>query len=84
MARRSPSATSRKRIVIAVIVILVLLGLLVASFFVRRHGETEKPNPEWRRTDEVFNDPSTGRVMRVWLDASGERHYVPESNRPAI
>jgi hypothetical protein len=60
------------------IVALVLIGLLVASFFVRRHGETEKPRPGWRRTDEVFNDPSTKRVVRVWLDQSGERHYVPE------
>ena len=60
------------------IVALVLIGLLVASFFVRRHGETEKPRPGWRRTEEVFNDPSTNRVVRVWLDQSGERHYVPE------
>lgn len=58
---------------------VVLFGCLVASFFVRRHGETVKPRPEWRRTEEVFNDPSTNRVMRVWLDQSGERHYVPES-----
>jgi hypothetical protein len=62
-----------------VIVALVLVGLLVASFFVRRHGETEKPKPGWRRTEEVFNDPSTNRVVRVWLDQSGERHYVPEA-----
>ena len=32
----------------------------------------------------MFNDPSTNRVMRVWLDESGERHYVPEAERPAI
>lgn len=60
------------------IVALVLIGLLVASLFIRRHGETEKPKPGWRRTEEVFNDPSTNRVVRVWLDKSGERHYVPE------
>lgn len=60
------------------IIALVLIGLLVASFFVRRHGESEKPLPGWRRTEEVFNDPSTNRVVRVWLDQSGERHYVPE------
>jgi hypothetical protein len=66
------------------LVILVLIGCLVASFFVRRHGETEKPRPDWRRTDEVFNDPSTGRVMRVWLDGTGERHYIAEANRPAL
>jgi len=60
------------------IIALVLIGLLVASFFVRRHGESEKPRSGWRRTDEVFNDPSTKRVVRVWLDESEERHYVPE------
>jgi hypothetical protein len=68
---------------IGIIIVLVLLVLFVISIFVRRHGETKKPKPDWNRTDEAFNDPSTGRVMRVWLDASGERHYVPESNRPA-
>ena len=60
------------------LIALVLIGLLVASFFARRHGETEKPRPGWRRTEEVFNDPSTNRIVRVWLDQSGERHYVPE------
>lgn len=61
------------------IIALVLIGLFVASFFVRRHGESDQPRPEWRRTEEVFNDPSTKRVVRVWLDQSGERHYVPEA-----
>ncbi|HEY5437757.1 MAG TPA: hypothetical protein VIJ99_02525 [Acidimicrobiales bacterium] len=65
--------------VVFVIIALVLIGLLVASFFVRRHGESEKPQPGWRRTEEVFNDPSTNRLVRVWLDQSGERHYVPEA-----
>jgi hypothetical protein len=68
---------------IGIIIILVLLVLFVISIFVRRHGETEKPRSDWKRTDEAFNDPSTGRVMRVWLDGAGERHYVPESNHPA-
>jgi hypothetical protein len=68
---------------VAIIIILVLLVLFVISIFVRRHGETDKPKPDWKRTDELFNDPSTGRVMRVWLDGAGERRYVPEANRPA-
>jgi len=25
----------------------------------------------------VFNDPSTNRVMRVWIDTAGKRYYVP-------
>jgi hypothetical protein len=63
--------------------VVVVIGCFIASFFVRRHGEAQKPQPNWRRTDEVFNDPSTGRVMRVWLDQADERHYILESNRPS-
>jgi hypothetical protein len=59
-----------------VVVILVLCG--VASLFVRRHGESDRPQPDWRSTDEIFKDPSTDRTMRVWLDTAGERHYVAE------
>ena len=49
----------------------------------------EPPNatlePRFRRTDEVFVDPTTRLRMRVWLDhASGERRYLadPPSERP--
>lgn len=67
------------------LVVLVVVAVVVVCFalsvFVRRHGESERPQPGWERTTEVFNDPSTNRVMRVWLDESGERHYVPESTR---
>jgi hypothetical protein len=35
--------------------------------------------PSFRRTDEVFVDPSSGVMMRVWFDpSSGERRYVAE------
>jgi hypothetical protein len=35
--------------------------------------------PRFRRSDEVFTDPTSGDLMRVWLDpSSGERRYVPE------
>lgn len=35
--------------------------------------------PRFRRTDEVFVDPTTRRRMRVWLDpANGERRYRAE------
>jgi hypothetical protein len=70
--------------VIWAIVALVVVALLVYSILLRRHGESERPKPDWRPTDEVFNDPSTNRVMRVWLDASGERRYVPEADRPSV
>jgi hypothetical protein len=33
----------------------------------------------FRRTDELFVDPTTGHTMRVWLDPStGERRYRAE------
>jgi hypothetical protein len=36
-------------------------------------------DPRFRRTDEVFQDPTSGQRMRVWLDpSSGERRYVSE------
>jgi hypothetical protein len=64
-------------IVVALIVAaLVVCG--VASLFVRRHGESDRPRSDWRSTDEVCKDPSTSRTMRVWLDTAGERHYVAE------
>jgi hypothetical protein len=35
--------------------------------------------PRFRRTDEVFTDPTSGRLMRVWIDPSnGERRYLAE------
>ena len=45
----------------------------------RRHGESGVANPAWMPTKERFIDPSTSRVMRVWVDpADHTRHYVPE------
>jgi hypothetical protein len=71
-------------VIVAIVIAVVVIGFIVASLFVRRHRESDRPQPGWRYTDEVFNDPSTNRVMRVWLDDSGERHYVPETKRTAI
>ncbi len=35
--------------------------------------------PRFRRSDEVFLDPTSSRTMRVWIDpGSGERRYVAE------
>jgi hypothetical protein len=41
-------------------------------------GESPTAHPDWSATDERFRDPSTGRLMRVWLDPAGARHYVAE------
>ncbi len=67
---------------VVVVIILAVVGVcFVISLALRRHGESDRPNADWRRTEELFNDPSTNRVMRVWLDTTGERHYVPEGTR---
>jgi hypothetical protein len=43
------------------------------------HGEARAPGPGWVATAERFRDPTSGRVMRVWVDAvTGARHYVPD------
>ncbi len=64
-------------VVLGVVVVLGIVSLVV----VRRHGESDRAQAGWRSTDEVFNDPSTNRLMRVWLDDGGIRHYVPEGRR---
>ena len=42
------------------------------------HGEVDRAPVDWRPTGERFRDPKSGRVMRVWEDGGGGRHYVPE------
>lgn len=45
----------------------------------RRHAESARPAPGWVPTAERFRDPSSGVIMRVWVDpADGGRHYVPD------
>ena len=65
---------------IAFVLIAVLVVVAVVGYIgMRRHGESPVPASSWQRTEEVFRDPSSGRLMRVWFDpADGSRHYVPE------
>jgi hypothetical protein len=45
----------------------------------RGHAEVARPASGWVRTPERFRDPSSGTIMRVWLDPSdGSRHYAPD------
>ncbi len=44
----------------------------------RGHGDADAPRPDWRPTSERFRDPRTRRIMRVWEDAGGGRHYVAD------
>jgi Domain of unknown function (DUF1707) len=44
----------------------------------RGHGEADVPAPDWQPTNERFRDPRTDKVMRVWVDTGGGRHYVAD------
>jgi hypothetical protein len=44
----------------------------------RGHGDADAPKAGWRPTNERLRDPKTNRIMRVWEDAGGVRHYVPD------
>jgi hypothetical protein len=48
----------------------------------RGHGQAARPKPGWVPTGERFRDPTSGVVMRVWLDPAAqrgaERRYVPD------
>lgn len=49
----------------------------------KRHGEAPGPRPGWVPTSERFRDPSSGAVMRVWVDAGdGSRHYLADGSVP--
>jgi hypothetical protein len=44
----------------------------------RGHGDADAPAPDWMPTNERFRDPRSSKIMRVWVDTSGARHYVAE------
>ena len=62
-----------------VIVLAIAVIAVVGWIGLRRHVESPVAAPGWVPTEESFRDPSTGRIMRVWVDpVDGSRHYVPE------
>ncbi|MGA2925957.1 MAG: DUF1707 domain-containing protein [Solirubrobacteraceae bacterium] len=44
----------------------------------RGHAAADRTQPDWQPTAERFRDPGSDTVMRVWVDAAGGRHYVPD------
>jgi hypothetical protein len=68
-----------------VVFLLVAAALVGLVYYVarrgRRYGEGSTPEAGWSATSERFRDPSTDRLMRVWLDRAGERHYVPDDEQ---
>jgi hypothetical protein len=49
----------------------------------RGHGDADAPGPDWQPTNERFRDPRTNKVMRVWVDSGGGRHYVSDDGPQA-
>ncbi|MGZ4273106.1 MAG: DUF1707 SHOCT-like domain-containing protein [Solirubrobacteraceae bacterium] len=47
----------------------------------RGHGDADSPAADWVPTNERFRDPRSARIMRVWVDSAGARHYVAEDER---
>lgn len=45
----------------------------------RGHGDADAPASDWQPTNERFRDPRTNKVMRVWVDSAGGRHYVADN-----
>lgn len=57
----------------------MLIALFERMRYRRDESATDAPASGWRRTDEVFTDPTTGIRTRVWIDpGSGQRDYRPE------
>jgi len=54
---------------------LLLLALLFERY-VYKPIRTEAPGPEWRRTDERFDDPRSGQLVTVYYNP---RTYVAEA-----
>jgi len=62
-----------------VIVAVVVVGVVAAVFGLDRYrGKRRRGGDSFEPTSEVFNDPTSGKPMRVWYDpATGEREYRP-------
>ncbi len=66
----------------AILLIFWLLLVLVVIFggaWAVRSPLGHSPRDTLVPTDEVYDDPSTGTVTRVWLDlVEGGRYYFPD------
>ena len=74
------SAVTREEAAVALADLPPLPAGSVAPRLHGRHGHAEaaRAAPDWQPTGERFRDPRSQRVMRVWVDGAGGRHYVPE------
>lgn len=61
---------------------LVLPALIVVSVITDRRYRGSRRLRE-QPTAEVFRDPASGRITRVWADDAGNRAYLEDAAPPA-
>jgi hypothetical protein len=69
--------------IVELVIVVVVIGGIVIAFFGWDRYRGGRSNPVGgsgvQPTDEVFTDPNTGQLTRVWYDAkTGQREYRPE------
>jgi hypothetical protein len=55
--------------------LLLIVGIMIERWRYKSIVE-ERPKSNWTDTGERFIDPETEKLTGVYLDPSGERHYV--------
>ncbi len=64
---------------VASAIALIVLVLVIFKLRARPIVEARVPGEDWQRTEELVNDPATGRTLRIWVDpADGSRYTVAE------
>lgn len=64
---------------VASAIALIVLMLVIFKLRARPIVEARVPGEDWQRTEELVNDPVTGRTLRIWVDpADGSRYTVAE------
>jgi hypothetical protein len=59
--------------------VVAVIGLIVAAGMIGWERYHRPGSPRAHPTPQVFNDPTTGVRMRVWVDpATGMREYRPD------
>jgi len=63
-----------------IVVALLALTVVAATAGARARRALARPDPRFVATDEIFRDPSTGTLTRVYVDhRTGERRYRKDS-----
>ena len=65
-------------LVLSGVAFFVLIGVLI-RYRVKPVKIAAVAAEDWQRTEEVTEEASTGRTLRIWIDpADGSRHAVAE------